>query len=79
VWILIIGIGIVAYFFLFFSTTVDVPSVTIGGQSIRGGEVNNLGLMNDRMIGVVVGVAACLIGTALWMFGGAKAGSTEGP
>lgn len=74
--ILLVGIGIVAYFYFFFSTAVDVPATTIGGQSYGGGQVNNLGLMNDRMIAIVIGIAACFIGTALWLFGRAKAGST---
>ena len=74
--ILLVGMGIVAYFYFFFSTAVDVPTTTINGQSFGGGQVNNLGLMNDRMIGIIIGIAACLIGTALWLFGRAKAVST---
>lgn len=74
--LLVVGLGIVAYFYFVFSTTVDVPAVTFGGQSFGGGEVNNLGLMNERMIGIVVGIGACLIGTLLWLFGGAKAKET---
>ena len=59
VWLIVIGMGIVAYFYFVFSTVVEA-----GNE-----EVYNIGLMNDRTTGIIIGVAACVVGTALWLSG----------
>jgi hypothetical protein len=47
--LLLIG-GLVCgiYYLVFFTTSVEVPQQEIMGQVFGGGEVNNIGLMQDR-------------------------------
>jgi hypothetical protein len=59
------GVAAAMYFFMFFDTTVQVPSTEIMGQTIGGGAVNNLGLMNERTNGIIIGVGLALIGLIL--------------
>ena len=46
-------------------TTVAVPSATILGQTIGGGRVNNIGLMNDKQNGLMMSVGAAVVGALL--------------
>jgi len=58
-WLIVIGISVVAYFYFYFSTVVDS-----GGEQIY-----NVGLMNDRTLGIIIGVGACIVGAVLMAFG----------
>lgn len=46
-------------------TSVEVPETTIMGQTVGGGRVNNLGLMQDRQNGLLVCVGASVVGAIL--------------
>ncbi len=69
-YILVIG-GLICgiYFLAFFDTSVEVPSQEIFGQTIGGGRVNNLGLMQDRQNGIYLGFGATIVGLAIGFFG----------
>ena len=57
------GAVIAAYFLLFFDTSVTTEHHYISGVGNIGGErVNNLGLMQDRLLGCIVGIALDVIG-----------------
>lgn len=51
----IAGSIILIYYWQFYDTSVAVPTETIFGQTVGGGRVNNLGLMQDRESGIIVG------------------------
>jgi len=61
--LLVIGILLVFYFLLFFNTSVSAPGMVEG--------VNNLGLLMDKLIGVICGLAVAIsgLGIALWHYG----------
>jgi len=59
------GIVAVIYFAIFFDTSVAIPTTEIFGQTIGGGRVNNLGLMNDRSNGIMIGIGAAIFGLIL--------------
>jgi hypothetical protein len=61
-WLLILGGGGLAiYFFTFFDTSVPVPGGTILGID----RVNNLGLMNQRQNGILIGIGGAILGAIL--------------
>ncbi len=64
--LMVIFCGIIGaiYFFLFFDTTVAVPTVNFMGSTVGGGRVNNMGLLQDRQNGIIV----CLGLTVIAMF-----------
>jgi hypothetical protein len=64
-WLIAGGSVIVAYFVLFFSTAVAVPTSSFGGYTLGGGSVNNIGLIADRQLGTIVGLGACLLGALI--------------
>jgi hypothetical protein len=57
--LLVIGLGAVGFFLLFFDTSV----------STEYGSVNNLGLMSDRQNGIIVGGILAVVGVLLGMTG----------
>jgi hypothetical protein len=59
------GIAAVIYFAAFFDTSISVPTTEIFGQTIGGGRVNNIGLMNDRSNGIMIGIGATIFGLIL--------------
>jgi hypothetical protein len=64
--ILFAGIAITAYFAFFYDISVDVQSTYISGiGSIGGGSVNNLGLMQNRQMGIICGLAVSFIGVIM--------------
>lgn len=63
------GVVALGYFFLFFDTSVAVPTQVIFGQAIGGGRVNNLGLMQDRQLGITVGGIATGLGFVCMLVG----------
>lgn len=55
------GFAGLLYFWLFYDSSVAIPGVTIFGETIGGGRVNNIGLMQDRQNGMIIsGVFAAL-------------------
>jgi len=63
--ILLAGLAVSIYFFLFFDTSVEVPTTELFGQTFGGERVNNLGLMNQRTNGVIIGMGIAIIGLIL--------------
>ena len=63
--VMIGGIVAVIYFAMFFDTSVATPTTEIFGQTIGGGRVNNIGLMNDRSNGIMIGIGAAIFGLIL--------------
>lgn len=62
------GIVAVIYFVAFFDTSVEAPTTEILGQTIGGGRVNNIGLMNDRSNGIMIGIGTAIFGLILSVF-----------
>jgi hypothetical protein len=70
--VLIAFCGIVAtiYFLFIFRTTVHIPGEILPGAGyLPGKSVYNQGLLQDRMLGSIAGMVACLIGTAIAIWG----------
>ena len=61
------GIAFAVYYFAYFDTSVPVPTTEIFGQTIGGGRVNNIGLMQDRQNGLIFSSVAALAGLLLVM------------
>lgn len=66
--LLLCGLTAGVYFLLFFDTSVEVPKEEFMGQTIGGGRVNNIGLMNDRQNGINLGFGAVVVGIGLLCF-----------
>ena len=64
----ILGAAAAVYYFAFFDTSVATESVTVLGQTIGGGRVHNIGLMQDRQEGLILGGLACVIGLGLLLY-----------
>jgi len=62
---LLVGLAVAIYFFLFFDTSVEVPTTELFGQTFGGERVNNIGLMNQRTNGVIFGMGIAIIGLIL--------------
>ncbi len=74
------GIGAAVYFFQFYDTGVEVPETTVMGQTVGGGRVHNVGLMQNRQIGLIVSVVAAAAGLAcalVGQFAGGRLGQTR--
>jgi len=56
------GLGILLYYWQCFDTTVSVPTQEFLGQTVGGGRVNNIGLMQDRQNGIIVGGIIAVLG-----------------
>jgi hypothetical protein len=67
--LLVAGLVTVAYFLEFYDTSVEVPEATIMGQSVGGGRVHNVGLMQNRQNGIVVGSVLAAAGLACFLVG----------
>ena len=64
-----LGLVVASYFFLGFDTPVEVPSSEVAGQTVGGGRVNNIGLMNQRQNGIMIAAVVALIGIVLFVAG----------
>ena len=56
------GLVALLYYWQFNDTSVSVPEETIFGQTVGGGRVHNIGLMQDRQNGMIVGGAFATLG-----------------
>ncbi len=66
--LLFFGIALGIYFFAAFDTTVVVPEREILGQTIGGHRVHNIGLLQDRQNGIMVGFGLAVIAVVLFVF-----------
>ena len=57
--LLVLGLLCTAYFFFFYSTSVETGV----------GAVNNLGLMQNRTLGCIVGIGLAVVGTLMGLLG----------
>lgn len=59
--LILIGLGLALYFFLAYDTTVQAQGLaSIVSEMVQGNRVHNQGLMNNRLVGVVLGPQALL-------------------
>ena len=56
------GLIIIFYYYILFDTSIEVPKQILFGQEIGGGCVNNLGLMQDRQNGIIIGIVIAISG-----------------
>ena len=68
-----IGFCIVVYFLTFFDTTVRIynPGTYISGLGKVGeidARINNIGLMQDKQIGIIIGIFILIIGVLIHLF-----------
>lgn len=63
--LLIAGIALTLYFIFGFKTTVETDPVP--ELSLMSSNVNNIGLVGDRIVGVICGATTMIIGTVINM------------
>ena len=56
------GSGALIYYWQFYDTSIEVPIETILGQNYGGGRVHNIGLMQDRQNGMIIGGICAAVG-----------------
>ena len=59
------GIAFAIYYFAYFDTSVAVPATEIFGQTIGGGRVHNVGLMQERQNGLISSSITAVVGLIL--------------
>lgn len=64
--------GLATLYFLNMDTSVAVPSTELMGQTVGGGRVHNIGLMQERQNGLIVSLAVCALGLVLAIVGRRK-------
>ncbi|MEI7821052.1 MAG: DUF4339 domain-containing protein [Verrucomicrobiota bacterium] len=63
--IIIIGVLIAGFFLLFYDTNVKTETAWVSGVKVGGTEVNNIGLMLNRLLGSIVGMVTIVVGVIL--------------
>ena len=66
-YLILMGIGAAVYFSLFYEISVGTDRVDFLGRTIVGEPIVNMGLMNNRIVGLIGAVGAALLGI-LFMF-----------
>jgi hypothetical protein len=66
--LLVGGLVFAIYYWLFYDTTVTVPSTTLFGERIGGGRVHNIGLMQNRQNGLIISAAVAFAGLFCVLF-----------
>lgn len=56
------GLAVAVYFYAYFDTSVAVPGVELFGETIGGGRVHNIGLMQERQNGLILSALAAAVG-----------------
>lgn len=59
------GLVCTGYFFFLFDTSVPVPTMSIGGNTVGGGKVNNIGLLSQKQNGINLGMGVAILGAIL--------------
>ena len=62
------GVAAAVYYYGYFDTTVASPSVEVFGQTIGGSRVHNIGLMQERQLGLGISIVAALLGLVALIF-----------
>ena len=62
---IIIGALIAGYFLAFYHTTLTTETAWVSGVKVGGTEVNNIGLMLNRLLGSIVGMVMIVVGVIL--------------
>lgn len=60
--LLLAGVIVVGYFYKYFDTTLAVQPIKFMGETYGGGRVHNMGLLQDRQNGIIIGIAVAMIG-----------------
>jgi uncharacterized membrane protein len=69
--LILIGLGLALYDFLAYDTTVQAQGLaSIVSEMVQGNRVHNQGLMNNRLVGVVLGTGLALLGGMLLVLQG---------
>ena len=68
----VVGLCVAGYFFFVFDTSVTVPATEVFGQTVGGQAINNLGLMNERTNGIIIGMGISFIGVVMSMLAPGK-------
>lgn len=68
VFLLIGGLAVGFYFLTSFDTSVEIPTQEFFGQTIGGGRINNIGLMNDKKNGINLGFGAFALGLGILIY-----------
>ena len=78
--LMLIGVGIVAYFFMLYDTSVEAPMpanyIAGVGSHWHGERVYNTGLMQNRQNGIIIGLAVAGAGLACFLVGQFSTGSS---
>jgi hypothetical protein len=61
----LVGLGFAVYYWAYFDTSVQVEPVTLFGNTIGGGRVHNIGLMQERQTGLILSVSGSCLGFVL--------------
>jgi hypothetical protein len=59
------GLYAAVHYYAFFDTTVPVPVTQVFGQTIGGGRVHNIGLLQERQNGLIISTLITLSGLVL--------------
>lgn len=69
--LILIGLGLALYDFLAYDTTVQAQGLaSIVSEMVQGNRVHNQGLMNNRLVRVVLGTGLALLGGMLLVLQG---------
>ena len=67
--LLVAGLGTIVYFVGIYETSVSVPETAIMGYRVGGGRVQNVGLMQNRQNGIIIGSVLVVAGLACLLVG----------
>src|SRR2546423_7036345 len=68
-WVFLAGVVTLFYCLFSFDTTVQVPTEQVLGQTVGGGRVYNIGLMQERMYGLIASVGVAGVGVRFGYLG----------
>ncbi len=66
------GICGALFFLLVFDPSIEVPQITVFGQAIGGGRVNNIGLLKDSQNGMIFSLVMVIFGFGMIVLAGSK-------
>ena len=63
------GLAAALYFYAYFDTSIPAPSVELFGETLGGGRVHNIGLMQERQNGLILSAIAAAVGLVCLVLG----------
>lgn len=70
--LLLLGSLIAGYYYLLFDTSVEVPTTEIMGQTFGGGRVHNIGLLQEKQSGGMIGGGLAVFGLIITLIASSK-------